>query len=58
MGQLVNGQYQVVIGQYQVKVCQYQGKTGLAKLFELKLGPNESYRRAASVGTPPGAKKA
>ena len=26
--------------------------------FELKLGPNESYRRAASVGTPPGAKKA
>ena len=26
--------------------------------FELKLGPNESYGRAASVGTPPGAKKA
>ena len=26
--------------------------------FELKLGPNESYRRAASVGTPPGAKTA
>ena len=26
--------------------------------FELKLVPNESYGRAASVGTPPGAKKA
>ena len=26
--------------------------------FELKLGPNESYRRAASVETPPGAKTA
>ena len=26
--------------------------------FELKLGPNESYGRAASVGTPPGAKTA
>ena len=26
--------------------------------FELKLGPNESYGRAAYVGTPPGAKKA
>ena len=26
--------------------------------FELKIGSNESYRRAASVGTPPGAKKA
>ena len=26
--------------------------------FELKLGPNGSYGRAASVGTPPGAKKA
>ena len=25
--------------------------------FELKLGPNESYGRAASVGTPPGVKK-
>ena len=25
--------------------------------FELKLGPNESYGRAASVGTPPGAKR-
>ena len=27
-------------------------------LFELKLGPNESYRRAASAKPPPGAKKA
>ena len=26
--------------------------------FELKLGANGSYRRAASVGTPPGAKTA
>ena len=26
--------------------------------FELKIGPNESYGRAASVGTPPGAKTA
>ena len=26
--------------------------------FELKLGPNESYGRAASVGTRPGAEKA
>ena len=26
--------------------------------FELKIGSNESYGRAASVGTPPGAKKA
>ena len=26
--------------------------------FELKHGPNESYGRAASVGTPPGAQKA
>ena len=26
--------------------------------FELNLGPNESYGRAASVGTPPGAKTA
>ena len=26
--------------------------------FELKLGPNESYGRAASFGTPPGATKA
>ena len=26
--------------------------------FELKIGPNESYRRAASVGTPPGSRKA
>ena len=26
--------------------------------FELKLGPNESYRRAASVKPPPGAKTA
>ena len=26
--------------------------------FELKLGPNESYGRAASVGSPPGAKTA
>ena len=26
--------------------------------FELKLGPNESYGRAASVKPPPGAKKA
>ena len=26
--------------------------------FELKLGPNESYGRAASVNPPPGAKKA
>ena len=25
--------------------------------FGLKIGPNESYRRAASVGTPPGDKK-
>ena len=25
--------------------------------FEPKIGPNESYGRAASVGTPPGAKK-
>ena len=26
--------------------------------FELKIGPNESYGRAASVKPPPGAKKA
>ena len=26
--------------------------------FELNIGPNESYGRAASVGTPPGAQKA
>ena len=26
--------------------------------FELKIGPDESYGRAASVGTPPGAKTA
>ena len=33
-------------------------KRGVVAAFELKLGPNESYRRAASVGTPPGAQKA
>ena len=31
-------------------------KTVAMTPFEVKLGPNESYGRAPSVGTPPGAK--
>ena len=58
--QVVIGQYQVIIGQYQVvigvpwKSWSHKNMILVTKRvvvapFELKLGPNESYGRAASV---------